>query len=383
MEFLTLTDEERLLLDNVDRFIDNRIKPLREQYNNIPIPKPVCHQILAELAEFGYIAGTAPEELGGYGLSNVMQGMLLERLSRAFPGLAGMTFIHSAMTNRIAMAGSEAQQDAYLKKMLSCEMIGCGAITEPAVGSNTADVATTAKRTDDGWEISGEKVWISNGNVADIANVVARTGPGKNGLSRFMVERSEGFTSKDIPKMAMNEWSTASLHFDKAKIPAWRQVGDEGKGLAITLIGFQTARVYVAMLSVGIAQACLDLAIKYAQEREQWGKPIGQHQMIQEMLADMATMTDAARLLTLRGLHLVDQGERCDVQTSMAKGYATEIAIKVASKAIQIHGACGISQEFPVERYFREARILTIPDGTTQIQKLIIGRGLTGLRAFN
>ncbi|MCG8383812.1 MAG: acyl-CoA/acyl-ACP dehydrogenase [Gammaproteobacteria bacterium] len=382
MEFLKRTEEELLLLDAVDRFIEKRIKPLREAYNDVPLPKSVARQVLAELAEFGYIAGTAPESVGGYGLSNVMQGLLTERLSRAFPGLAGTAFIHSAMTNRIAMAGSKKQQDTYLQKMLNAEMIGCGAITEPDVGSNTADVSTRATRTEDGWSISGEKVWISNGNISDIASVVARTGDGKNGLSRFLVERKDGYTSRDIPKMAMNEWSTATLSFD-AKVPDWRQVGDEGKGLQITLVGFQTARAYVAMLSVGIAQACLDLAIAYAQEREQWGKRIAQHQMIQEMIADMATLTDNARLLALRGLYLVDQGVRCDIQTSMAKGYATEAAIDVASKAVQIHGACGISSEFPVERYFREARLLTIPDGTTQIQKLIIGRGLTGLRAFN
>ena len=382
MEFLQLSEAQQLLLDNVERFIEAQIKPLRDTYNNVPIPKAAAQQILAELAPFGFVAGTAPQAAGGYGLTHFTSGLLLEKLAKVFPGLAGLTFIHSALTAGVAISGSKRQKEAWLDKMLRCEMLGCAAITEPDVGSNPAQIKTTATETDDGWEINGEKLWISNGDIADIASVVARTGQGRGGVSRFWVERADGYTSRDIPKMAMNEWPTSNLHFDAVRIPAWRQIGHEGTGLATTLVGFQTARCYVATLSLGIAQACLDLAIQYAREREQWGKPIGQHQMIQEMLADMATMVDCARLLTYRAFYLVDQGVRCDVQTSMAKAYATEAAVQVASKAIQIHGAYGISTEYPVERYFREARILTIPDGTTQIQKLIIGRGLTGLRAF-
>ena len=383
MSYIKITEEQQLLLSNVDRFIEARIKPLWREYNNVPMPKPLTHEILGELAQFGFIGGSAPEEFGGFDLSHTMMGLLYERLAKAFSGLAGLTFITSSSATRIANDGTDTHRDAYLKKLMSGEMIACAAITEPDVGSSPANIKTTAQRTDDGnWIINGEKTWISNGNISDVCTAIVRTGKGKGGLSRFIIERADGYTTQDIPKMAMNEWPTSSVNFNDVKIPAWRQIGDEGAGLSSTLIAFQTARCYVATLSLGIAQAALDCAISYAQEREQWGKRIGQHQMIQEMLADMATMVDAARLLTFRGYHLVDQGVRCDTQTSMAKAYATEMAVKVASMAIQIHGAYGISTEYPVERFYREARILPIPDGTTQIQKLIIGRGLTGLPAF-
>ncbi|MCG8383813.1 MAG: acyl-CoA/acyl-ACP dehydrogenase [Gammaproteobacteria bacterium] len=383
MDFVQISEEQRVLLDSVDKLIENRIKPLWKDYNNTPIPKSVAHEILGELSQLGFIGGSAPEDVGGFGLSQTMMGLLYERLAKAFPGLAGLTFITSSSATRIAVDGTDVHRDAYLEKLMSGQMIACAAITEPNVGSSPANIQTTAKRHDDGgWVINGEKSWISNGDISDICTAIVRTGEGKGGLSRFIVERTDGYTTQDIPKMAMNEWPTSNVHFNQVYVPAWRQIGDEGAGLSSTLIAFQTARCYVATLSLGIAQAALECAIEYAKEREQWGKRIGQHQMIQEMLADMATMVDAARLLTFRGFYLVDQGVRCDVQTSMAKAYATEMAVKVASMAVQIHGAYGISKEYPVERYFREARILPIPDGTTQIQKLIIGRGLTGLPAF-
>lgn len=307
--------------------------------------------------------------------------MLYEQLAKVFSGLAGIAFIQGSVAKTIALEGSEKQRTAYLKGLMKGELIGCVAITEPDVGSNPSDVKATATRGSDGWVISGEKSWISNGDISDLCIVVAKRSTGE-GLSRFILERADGYTSSDIDKMAMNEWPTSIMHFDRISIATWRQLGSEGKGLKATLKGFEIARAYVALLALGIAEASLEAAIEYSKQRKQWGKPIGQHQLVQQMIADMAMLTDAARLLTLRGLTLIDEGVRCDTQTSMAKAYATEAAVKVASMAVQIHGAYGISKEYPVERLFREARILPIPDGTTQIQKLIIGRNLTGFRAF-
>lgn len=381
MEFLQLSEDQKLVVDNACRYIERRIEPLRREYNNVAIPKPVAHKLLGELSELGFIGGTLPQELGGGGLSHVTEGLLYEQLAKAFSGLAGMAFIQGSAAKAIGREGTAEQRAAYLEPLLRGEMIGCVAITEPDIGSNPSQVKTTASREGDAWVINGEKSWISNGDVSDLCTIVARRS-GAEGLSRFIVERADGYTTNDIAKMAMNEWSTAVMHFDRVSIPAWRQLGGEGTGLKATLRGFEVARAYVGLLSLGIAEAALEAAIEYSKQRKQWGKPIGQHQLVQQMIADMAIMTDAARLLIFRGLMLIDQGVRCDTQTSMAKAYATEAAVQVASMAVQIHGAYGISTEYPVERLFREARILTIPDGTTQIQKLIIGRNLTGLRAF-
>jgi alkylation response protein AidB-like acyl-CoA dehydrogenase len=334
------------------------------------------------MSDFGFIAGTVPHEKGGMGLTFSTHGMLIERLSQAFPALAGLIFIASSMAGKVGREGTPQQYETYFQGMLSGALIGAGAITEPSVGSNPAEITTTATRSGDDWIINGEKCWISNGGISDLVMVVARTGAGRSNLSRFIVERKDGYTSSDIPKMAMGEWPTSIMRFDNVRVPAWRQMGREGGGLESTLRSFEVARCYVALLSVGIAQATFDVALDYAKQRVQWGKPIGQHQLVQDMLAEMATQVDAARLLAYRGLSLVDKGVRCDTQTSMAKWYATEMAVKVTSMAVQIHGAYGISTEYPCERLFREARILTIPDGTTQIQKLIIGRNLTGLSAF-
>jgi alkylation response protein AidB-like acyl-CoA dehydrogenase len=382
MDELQVDDEQRMLLEAFDRYLTKRVRPLYKQYNNVALPRPLAGQLVKEMADFGLVAGTVPKDRGGMGLSYRSHGMLIERLGQAFPALAGLVFITSSMATKIGREGTPEQYAAYFGGMLGGELIGAGAITEPAVGSNPAEVTTTATREGDAWVINGEKSWISNGGISDLVVVVARTGSGRGNLSRFIVERSDGYTSADIPKMAMGEWPTSILRFDHVRIPAWRQMGREGTGLASTLRGFEVARCYVALLSIGIAQSALEVAIEYAKQRVQWGKPIGQHQLVQDMLAEMATQVDAARLLAYRGLTLVDRGVRCDTQTSMAKWFATEMAVKVTSMAVQIHGAYGISTEYPCERYFREARILTIPDGTTQIQKLIIGRNLTGLSAF-
>ncbi len=381
MEFLKLSEEQKALLDSTHRYLERRVKPLRKEYNNRPLPKPVAHEVVGELARLGFIGGTLPQEMGGGGLSYLTEGLLYEQLAKMFSGLAGIAFITSSVAKTIALEGSEQQRSAYLKRLMNGELIGCVAITEPDTGSNPSEVKATATRDSDGWIISGEKSWISNGDISDLCIIVAKRSGGQS-LSRFITERADGYTTSDIEKMAMNEWPTSIMHFDRIAVPAWRQLGGEGTGLKATLKGFEIARAYVALLALGIAEAALEAAIEYSKVRRQWGKPIGQHQLVQQMLADMAIMTDAARLLTLRGLALIDEGVRCDTQTSMAKAYATEAAVKVASMAVQIHGAYGISKEYPVERLFREARILPIPDGTTQIQKLIIGRNLTGFRGF-
>jgi alkylation response protein AidB-like acyl-CoA dehydrogenase len=264
--------------------------------------------------------------------------------------------------------------------MLQGERIGCMCISEPDVGSNVAEVRTSATRDGDAWVIRGQKLWISNGAWSDFAIVVCRTG---EGLSMILADRADGYTSHEIEKMGLHAIPTSELFFDGVRVPLTNLLGELGKGLQTTLRLFEPARVLVGLTSVGIAGAALEEAITYAKERHQHGKPIAGHQLIQAYLAEMATEIDASRLLCQRALGLLQRGARCDTEASMAKWYATEMAVRVASKAVQIHGGFGITKDYRVERLFRNARIMPIPDGTTEIQKLIIARNLVGMSAFS
>jgi alkylation response protein AidB-like acyl-CoA dehydrogenase len=364
--------------------LEAEIRTATAPYRDTMIPKPVVHDLLVKMIPYGVGAGWLPEEDGGMGLDLITSGLLYEELSRVCPGLAGTAYINEATAISIAWVGSPDLKAKYVPGLLAGKLIGCEAITEPSVGSNPRDVKTRAVKDGDYYRITGEKTWISNGHVSDIAIVVCRTedhGPGV--LSLFLVDRNEhGYESRDLPKLGLNAWSTGQLYFDDVKVPAAHMIGLPGVGLKQTIRMFERVRCFVAIQAIGIAQAALDEALRYAKERVQWGKPIGGHQLVQAMIAEMATELDAARMLTLRGLHLLQKGVRCDTQTSMAKFYATETAIRVASKAVQIHGAYGISKEYPVEQMFRDARMMTIPDGTTEIQKLIIARNLLGIAAF-
>ena len=379
-----LTTEQEIAIDSFRRFLAAEIRPAVARYGDTMIPKPAMHELLGKLALYGVGSGWLPESEGGMGLDLVTSGLLYEELSCVAPGLAGTAYINEATAISIAWVGSPALRTKYVPGLLQGTVIGCEAITEPSVGSNPRDVKTRAVKEGEFYRITGEKNWISNGHVSDIAIVVCRTedhGPGV--LSLFLVDRNEhGYESRDLPKLGLNTWSTGQLYFDNVRVPASNMIGAPGVGLKQTIRMFERVRCFVAIQSIGIARAALEQATQYAQERTQWGKPIGGHQLVQAMIAEMATDVDAARLLTLRGLHLLQKGIRCDTQTSMAKYFSTEAALRVASKAVQVHGAYGLSREYPVEQLFRDARMMTIPDGTTEIQKLIIARNLLGIAAF-
>lgn len=381
-----LNEEQLLLKETVKKFLENEIKPYAEKYKDTLLPKELIHELIKKLIPFGYVVGPFPEELGGMNLDTISQGILFEELSRVFPGLGGLVFITQETALTIYESATDEQIERLLPNLLSGDYIGCVAVTEPDVGSNPAELTTKAIFKNGEYIINGQKIWISNGSISDIAIVVARTeNDSKNypEISRFIVERSvSGYKSQDTKKLGLNAWPTSELFFDNTVIPENNLLGEKGDGLKSTLKGFERARCFVALVSVGIAQAAIDETLRYVKERKQWGKPIGQHQMIQDMIAEMLTEVDASRLLAFRGLHLLGKGVRCDTQTSMAKYYATEMAVKVTSDAIQIHGGYGLSTEFPLESYFRDARMMTIPDGTTQIQKLIIARNSIGLPAF-
>ena len=380
-----LTEEQRLAVDSFRRYAEKELRPLADKYEKdggAPDAATV-KRLFRKLDEFGLITGPLAVEHGGAGIPLVTQALLFEELAWAWPDLAVGVLIQTNLVAVMATAGTPAQKEKYLGPLLASEIIGCFCISEPEVGSNVAAVQTRARADGDGWIVNGQKLWITNGSWSDFAVVVCRTGDaGSNEISLVIVDRAAGYTTRDIHKMGMNASVTSEVFFDDARASADAILGGRGTGLKQTLQAFERARIYVGLTGVGIARAALEDATSYAQQRVQHGKPIAGHQMIQAYIAEMATEVDAGRLLCLRAMSMLQEGVRCDTESSMAKWYATEMAVRVASKAVQIHGGYGITKEFRVERHFRNARILPIPDGTTEIQKLIIARNVLGARAF-
>lgn len=383
MDF-ALTEEQSMLKTNVRNFLEKEIAPVVDEHEKRgPLTKEAAVSFIRELIPFGYMTGFLPEKYGGSGLDHKTHGVLYEELARVWGSLA-VVFVSEGFWWVLNEAGSPEQKDRLLPLAASGDYIGCLAITEPNAGSDAASVETTATLNGDDYIVNGTKTWISNGTIADAAFVLVTTDKslGPLGMGFLLVERdSSPFTTRELHKLGMRSSPTGELSFDDCRVPK-ENLLEPGAGYKRTMAFFDVSRAMVGVTCTGIAQAAIDASIKYAQDRMQFGRPIGSFQMIQEMIVDMMTETEAGRLLSFRALDLLDKGERCRGQSSMAKAYATEAAVQTTSKAIQIHGAMGVSEEYPVERYFRDARTLTIPDGTTQMQKLIVGREALGIKAF-
>lgn len=380
-----LTDEQRMLKESARRLQEQEIAPYMARF---PEDEPMTpDEIKAALKKFiplGYLGSTIPEEYGGSGLDFMTYVLLMEEIDPLFfiP-----VMITGGAAEQIYNLGNEEQRKTYLPALLNADKIGCTGITEPNVGSNPSFIETRAVEDGDAWVINGSKTWISNGAFCDICLVLANADPGqgRKGLNYFIVDKETSpFESRPIPiigdEARMPE--VGQLTFEDCRVPRANVIGHPGEGLKETMILFQQARCLVALNSVIYAQRALEAAVRYAKERTQFGKPIGQFQLIQAMIADMAALTDAARLLTYRASAQVDKGGRFHREASIAKFYATEAAVKVTSMAVQVHGAYGLSTEYPVEKLFRRARVMTIPDGTTQIQKLVVAREMLGMSAF-
>jgi len=380
-----LTEEQKMLKANVRNFLEKEIVPIvDEQEKKGPLDKATAVSLIQQLMPFGYLVGFLPEQYGGLVLDYKTNGILVEELAQAWGSLAGTLFIAAAFWWLLNEAGNPEQKERLLPLAASGEYIGCLAITEPNAGSDVAGVETTAILDGENYIINGTKTWISNGSIADAAFILATTDKslGPLGMSFFLVERDVSpFAARELHKLGLRSFPTSELSFDDCPVPKANQL-DPGSGYERTMAFFDVSRAMVGATSTGIAQAAIDASIKYAQDRTQFGRQLGSFQMIQEMVVDMITETEAGRLLSFRALDLLDKGEKCRLQASLAKAYATEAAVRTTSKAIQIHGAMGLSEEYPVERYFRDARTLTIPDGTTQMQKLIVGRRALGIKAF-
>jgi alkylation response protein AidB-like acyl-CoA dehydrogenase len=377
------TEDQRLAIESFRKFLHAEIRPIAREYRDRFIPKEKMRDITQAIAEFGLPGACIPEEFGGMGLTIVTEAMLFEELCAVSVDIGLCVMINKGMAIMLAELRDSQQhlRDRYLPDILAGRTFAGFCISEPDVGSNVADIKATARRDGDHFVINGEKTWISNGHYSDFLVVTARSGVKE--LSHFLVDRAEhGYESRNIEKISMNSQSTAQVFLSDARVPAGNIVWEEGAGLKNTMKLFEKARANVGMLSVGLMRAALEASIEYSKVRKQFGKPIAAHQLVAAKIAEMATLLDAARLMCFRAFSMMDAGIRCDVQSSMAKWFATEMAVKVCRDAVQVHGGNGLTKEFDVERLAREAIVIPIPDGTTEIQKLMIARALTGIGAF-
>ena len=385
---LELNEEQKILKKTAREFMEREIAPIADEYDRKyhPLPREIAVELLKKLASLGYVGATLPPEYGGQNLDMISYAILGEELARAYLSLGMIALIQDGGVLPILCQHGTAEQKAkYISQIQSLEKITCFCLTEPDVGSGARDIKTTAVLDGDYYIVNGTKTWITNGGIADLAVIFVSTdrSKGARGISCLLVDKAESpFTTRELPKLGCRSCPTSELNFEDCRVPRSNLIGTPGSAYLLALSELCKLRVAVAIGAVGLAQASIDAAVKYAQERKQFGRPIGSFQLIQEMIVDMAMMTEAARLLCYQAYYLIGKGEICFKEASMAKAYSTEMAVQVTSKAIQVHGAYGISEEYPVERYFRDARTLTFPDGATQIQKLIIGRDMLGISAF-
>jgi alkylation response protein AidB-like acyl-CoA dehydrogenase len=378
-----LTPEQELIRDSAREFCDREIVPHARGWDR---SERMDAGIVAKLAEIGFLGCALPEEYGGMGLDTVSYCLVMEELGRADSSVRGIVSVNNGLAGKtIAKWGTEAQKQEWLPQLASGQALGCYGLTEPGSGSDPASLATRAERDGGDWLISGSKIFITLGSWAGVALVFARSGgEGARGITCFLVPTgSEGFSARKIDgKLGLRAQDTAELFFDGVRVPDSARLGDEGAGFKVAMSALDNGRISLAAGAVGVAQACVDASVAYASERKQFGKPLAQFQLIQELIADMAVETEAARLMAWRAAALADAGASYTLAASQAKYYASEVAVRAANAALQAHGGYGYVDEFPVARYLRDARVLTLYEGTSQIQKLLIGRALTGESAF-
>src|SRR5581483_1303419 len=342
--------------------------------------------IVRKLAEVGWLGAALPEDYGGLGLDTVSYSLIAEELGRADSNVRGIVSASIGLVGKTLVRwGTEEQKRRWLPGLCAGEALGCYALTEPGSGSDPASLATRAERAGGDWLLTGSKIFITLGTWARFAIVFARSGgAGARGITAFVVPTdSPGFTARKVEgKLGLRAQDTGELFLDGVRVPDENRLGGEGEGFKVAMSALDTGRISVAAGCVGIAQGCLDACVGYARERRQFGKPIASFQLVQELLADMAVETEAARLLTLRAAAAADAGRPHTLESSTAKYYASEVSVRAANAAVQVHGGYGYVDEYPVGKYLRDARVTTLYEGTSQIQKLIIGRALTGESAF-
>src|SRR5256712_8074682 len=338
-------------------------------------------EIVNKLAPLGLLGVLVPEEYGGAGLDYVSYALIVEELCRGDASVGITMWAHNSLcANHITLHASPEQKAQYLPRLASGETLGAWGLTEPGSGSDAAALRTRAEERDGGWVLNGSKAFITNASVGGITVVMARTDPGQKskGISAFLIERgTKGFSAgRPYRKLGLHASDTAELIFEDARIPAGNLVGERGGGIVQAMKVLEGGRIAMAAMGVGIAQAALDQAVKYMKQRSAFGKTLAEFNGLQGMIAEMATDVEVARLLTLRAAHLKDTGEPSAHAAAMAKLFASEAAMKTATRPVQIHGGAGYITEFPVERIFRDAKLTEIGEGTSEIQRLLIARGI-------
>ncbi len=371
------TDDEALILDSIDRFLERDVKPYA---HDLEARDEYPREIADKLADLGLYGATISPEHGGLGLSAATYAKIVERISAVWMSVSGIFNSHLIMAAAVERFGSDQMKGEFLPRFASGALRGAIALTEPDCGTDLQAIRTRARRDGDDYVIDGSKMWITNSLEGQILAVLVKTDPDTDpphkGMSLLLVEKERGYKARKLDKLGYRGIDTAELQFDGVRVPAANLIGEEGRGLQQILNGLELGRINVAARGVGLARVCLEESLAYAQTRKTFGKPICQHQTIQIKLADMATRVEAARLLVDRAAQAYDAGRRCDLEAGMAKLFATEAALENSIEAMRIHGAYGYSKEFNIERYYRDAPLLAIGEGTNELQRIIIARQL-------
>ncbi|MCD0504722.1 acyl-CoA dehydrogenase family protein [Bordetella petrii] len=378
---MTTHDEgqEQLILDMVDRFLEQEVRPHVWQFEHDDI---YPEEIVEKMKAMGLFGCLIAPEYGGLGLSTVTYAKIIERISEEWMSLSGILNSHLIMAAAVQRNGTDAQKQEFLPRFATGELRGGIGLTEPDCGTDLQAIRTVARRDGDTYVVNGAKMWITNGYYGNCFALLVKTDPQAEprhkGMSLFIAEKGPGFTvSRKLEKLGYKGIDSTELVFEGYRIPADRLIGGvEGRGLQMVLNGLELGRINVAARGVGVAQAALRESVKYAQQRKTFGKPICEHQAIQTKLGEMATRTEASRLLTLRAAAAYDRGERCDMEAGMAKLFATETAVENSLEAMRIHGGYGYSKEYLVERFYRDAPLLVIGEGTNEMQRIIIAKQL-------
>ncbi|WP_420081273.1 acyl-CoA dehydrogenase family protein [Streptomyces sp. JL4002] len=381
---LQLSDEQSAVRGLARAFTEREIVPYAAAWDRA---ESVDRAVVKKLGAVGFLGLTVPEEYGGSGGDHLSYVLVTEELGRGDSAVRGIVSVSLGLVAKtIAAWGTEEQKRDWLPRLCSGDVLGCFGLTEPGSGSDAGSLATRAEREGDAYVLDGSKMFITNGTWADVALLFARTGeePGHRGVSAFLVPTdTPGLTRREIHgKLGLRGQATAELTLDGVRVPASAMLGPAGRGFSVAMSALAKGRMSVAAGCVGIAQAALDAAVSYAAQREQFGRPIAHHQLVQELIADISVDVDAARLLTWRVADLVDRGLPFATESSTAKLFASEAAVRAASNALQVHGGYGYIDEYPAGKLLRDARVMTLYEGTSQIQKLLIGRARTGVSAF-
>jgi len=370
--------------DALRRYLQSEVAPLVDRYEMEH--KPVPANVIASMREYGLLGGLLPEEVGGFGLPMTTYGTLIAEVARVWPSLRSVTSTSNLTASLIADAASPALREAFLPRILEGKAVACFALSEPNIGSDAANVETRAEAVTEGWRITGRKLYISSGPIAEVGVVFARTlrPDGGQGVSCVLFEtKAKGFSVTPLSKMGMHSCPLGELLFDGVVVPTGHLIGQPGQAFALAKKYLNIGRCVVAFSALGIAEVALEAAVQYAKDRRQFGRAIGSFQMVQQMVADMMALVETSRLLCYRAADSLDRGATdAAVYCSMAKRHATDAVLRVAELSLQVHGGAGYTSLFPVERYYRDARHLSIAEGTNQIQSMLIAQTALGLSAL-